>query len=169
MCFHIKNWFSTLGSMSQLQLLSTSRLNSSEIRTRTHSILLWSSSFGTLNRPTGKKRPVFYSFFVSIQPQVFHYHTYDNRSISCSHKKLIFRIKAFIHYYPIQWKLFLSAKTLESKLLKVLKQYFKQVSPSEKLRKDSSSFSVIFGQKLSFHWVNSTSLSFLGATCFHDI
>ena len=50
-----------------------------------------------------------------------------------------FRIIALIHYYPTQWKLFLSAKTLESKLLKVLKQYFKQMSPSEKLHKDSSS------------------------------
>ena len=36
----------------------------------------------------------------------------------------------------------LSAKTLESKLLKVLEQSFKQVSPLEKLHKDSSSPSV---------------------------
>ena len=75
-----------------------------------------------------------------------------------------FRILTIIHYYPIQWKLFLSAKTLESKVLKVLEQYVKQVSPLEKLHKDSSSPSVaaikdifIFG------------LAFLGSTCFHDI
>ena len=48
MCFHIKNWFSILGSTSHLHFLSTSRLNSSE--------LFWSSFFGILNRPTGKKR-----------------------------------------------------------------------------------------------------------------
>ena len=40
MCFHIKNWFSTLGSTSHLQLLGTSRL-----KTRTRSIYYY---FGVL-------------------------------------------------------------------------------------------------------------------------